>query len=88
MEKWSLEDEEASKCGTEEPELVDDVESKSRTSNLVSSVPFREPTAHTNLVGLALIRQTTPPLPPLSKATKSRINSPEIQYKELIVMSP
>ena len=51
--------------------------SKSRTKSLVSSVPFRDPTAQTSLVELARILQTTPPLPPLSKATKSRMNSPK-----------
>ena len=51
--------------------------SKSRTKSLVSSVPFRDPTAQTSLVELARIRHTTPPLPPLSRATKSRMNSPK-----------
>ena len=51
--------------------------SKSKTKSLVSSVPFLEPTAHTSFVELARILQTTPPDPPLSKATRSRINSPE-----------
>ena len=51
--------------------------SKSRTKSLVSSVPFLEPTAHTSFVGLARILHTTPPLPPLCNATKSRIKSPE-----------
>lgn len=50
--------------------------SKSSTNNFVSSVPFRLPTAHTNFVSLALIRHTTPPEPPLSNATKLRMNSP------------
>ena len=50
--------------------------SKSSTSSLVSSVPFLEPTAHTSLVGLERILQTTPPEPPESRATRSRINSP------------
>ena len=50
--------------------------SKSRTRSLVSSVPLRDPTAQTNLVALARMRHTTPPLPPLSSATRSRINSP------------
>ena len=43
----------------------------------VESVPFLDPTAQTSLVALARILQTTPPLPPLSSATRSRINSPE-----------
>ena len=51
--------------------------SKSRTINLVSSVPFLEPTAQTSLVALARILQTTPPLPPLFRDTRSRMNSPE-----------
>ncbi|KAG8224225.1 hypothetical protein J437_LFUL002681 [Ladona fulva] len=51
--------------------------SKSSTNNLVSSVPFRLPTAHTSLVSLALILHTTPPLPPLPNATKFLMNSPE-----------
>ena len=50
--------------------------SKSNTRSLVSSVPFLEPTAHTSLVGLERILQTTPPEPPESRATRSRINSP------------
>nr|CAD7402351.1 unnamed protein product [Timema poppensis] len=50
--------------------------SKSNTSSFVSSVPLRLPTAHTSFVSLARMRQTTPPLPPLSNATKLRINSP------------
>ena len=53
--------------------------SKSSTRSFVSSVPFLEPTAQTNFVGLALIRHTTPPLPPLFNATKSRMNSPVIR---------
>ena len=56
--------------------------SKSRTKSLVSSVPFRDPTAQTSLVELARILQTTPPLPPLSKATKSRMNSPKNNNKQ------
>lgn len=51
--------------------------SKSRTSSLVSSVPFLEPTAHTSLVGLDRILHTTPPEPPESRATRSLMNSPE-----------
>ena len=50
--------------------------SKSRTSNLVSSVPLRLPTAHTSFVLLQRMRQTTPPLLPLSRATRLRRNSP------------
>ena len=50
--------------------------SKSNTRSFVSSVPFLEPTAHTSLVGLERILQTTPPEPPESRATRSRINSP------------
>lgn len=50
--------------------------SKSRTSSLVSSVPLRLPTAQTSLVSLARIRHTTPPDPPLSNATRLRMNSP------------
>ena len=56
--------------------------SKSRTKSLVSSVPFRDPTAQTSLVELARILHTTPPLPPLSKATKSRMNSPKNNNKQ------
>lgn len=54
--------------------------SKSRTSSLVSSVPLRLPTAHTRRVSSARILQTTPPLPPLSKETKLRINSPSFFF--------
>ena len=61
--------------------------SKSRTKSLVSSVPFRDPTAQTSLVELARILQTTPPLPPLSKATKSRMNSPEKNNKRGVFMN-
>jgi len=62
--------------------------SKSNTNNLVSSVPLRLPTAHTNLVSLARIRHTTPPLPPLSKAIKFLINSPinKMKYYLLIYL--
>ena len=56
--------------------------SKSRTKSLVSSVPFRDPTAQTSLVEFARILHTTPPLPPLSKATKSRMNSPKNNNKQ------
>lgn len=61
--------------------------SKSNTNNLVSSVPLRLPTAQTNLVSLARIRHTTPPLPPLSRAIKFLINSPidEIRKYYLII---
>uniref|UniRef100_A0A6B0V2P4 Putative secreted protein n=1 Tax=Ixodes ricinus TaxID=34613 RepID=A0A6B0V2P4_IXORI len=50
--------------------------SKSSTRSLVSSVPLREPTAHTSLVGDARSRHTTPPEPPDSSATRFRRNSP------------
>ena len=60
--------------------------SKSSTRSLVSSVPLRDPTAQTNLVALARIRHTTPPLPPLSNATRSRINSPAKIKISLIVL--
>lgn len=50
--------------------------SKSRTRSLVSSVPLRLPTAQTSRVSSARILHTTPPLPPLSKETKLRMNSP------------
>ena len=50
--------------------------SKSRTSSFVSSVPLRLPTAHTSFVLLHRIRHTTPPLLPLSSATRLRRNSP------------
>ena len=50
--------------------------SKSSTSSFVSSVPFRLPTAHTSFVLLQRIRHTTPPLLPLSSATRLRRNSP------------
>ncbi len=50
--------------------------SKSSTRSLVSSVPLRLPTAQTSLVLEARMRQTTPPLPPLSSVTRLRINSP------------
>ena len=38
-----------------------DSSSKSKTSNFVISVPFRDPTAHTSFDSDAFIRQTTPP---------------------------
>lgn len=50
--------------------------SKSSTKSFVSSVPLRLPTAHTNLVSLPRMRHTTPPEPPLSKATRFLMNSP------------
>ena len=73
--------------------------SKSKTISFVSSVPFRDPTAHTysrlrsvkknnriswwenrknltSFVGEERILQTTPPEPPDSSATKSRMKSP------------
>jgi len=50
--------------------------SKSSTRSFVSSVPFRLPTAHTSLLLLQRMRHTTPPLPPLSSATRFRRNSP------------
>lgn len=50
--------------------------SKSKTKTLVSSVPLRLPTAQTSLVSLARIRHTTPPAPPLSRATRFLTNSP------------
>ena len=61
--------------------------SKSSTNNLVSSVPLRLPTAHTSLVWLARTRQTTPPLPPLSKVTRLRMNSPVCRSHSLTVPS-
>jgi hypothetical protein len=60
--------------------------SKSNTSNFVSSVPFRLPTAHTNLVSDALILQTTPPLPPLSRSTRFRTNSPARNSKNWVFL--
>lgn len=61
--------------------------SKSNTSSLVSSVPFRLPTAHTSFVLEALIRHTTPPLPPLSSVTRLRINSPVFKSHSFTVPS-
>lgn len=61
--------------------------SKSSTRSLVSSVPFRLPTAHTSFVFEALIRHTTPPLPPLSNVTRFRINSPVFKSQSLTVPS-
>lgn len=61
--------------------------SKSSTSSLVSSVPLRLPTAHTSLVLEARIRHTTPPLPPLSRVTRFRINSPVFRSHSLTVPS-
>lgn len=61
--------------------------SKSSTSSLVSSVPFRLPTAHTSFVFEALIRHTTPPLPPLSNVTRFRINSPVFKSHSFTVPS-
>ena len=81
--------------------------SKSKTISFVSSVPFRDPTAHTweqnkvvtgnylnfgeraednwenyltSLVGEERILQTTPPEPPDSRATKSRMKSPAHKF--------
>ena len=71
---------------TTEIHLFESETSKSKTRSLVSSVPFLDPTAQTSLVALARILQTTPPLPPLSSATRSRINSPEkIMDKQLVI---
>ena len=71
---------------TTEIHLFESETSKSKTRSLVSSVPFLDPTAQTSLVALARILQTTPPLPPLSSATRSRINSPEkIMNKQLVI---
>ena len=53
--------------------------SKLRTSSLVSSVPFLLPTAQTSFVLLQRILHTTPPLPPLSSATKLRKKSPPLR---------
>lgn len=61
--------------------------SKSSTSSLVSSVPLRLPTAHTSLVLEARMRHTTPPLPPLSRVTKLRMNSPVFRSHSLTVPS-
>ena len=61
--------------------------SKSSTMSFVSSVPFRLPTAHTSLVLLALMRHTTPPLPPLSSAIRLRKNSPVRKSQILTVPS-
>lgn len=61
--------------------------SKSSTSNLVSSVPFLLPTAHTSFTLEALILQTTPPLPPLSKLTRLRMKSPERRSHSFTVPS-
>lgn len=61
--------------------------SKSNTSSFVSSVPFRLPTAHTSFVLEALIRHTTPPLPPLSNVTRFRINSPVFKSQSFTVPS-
>jgi len=61
--------------------------SKSSTSSFVSSVPLRLPTAHTSLVLEARMRHTTPPLPPLSSATRLRTNSPVLRSQSLTVPS-
>lgn len=61
--------------------------SKSSTSSLVSSVPLRLPTAHTSLVLEARMRHTTPPLPPLSRVTRLRMNSPVFRSHSLTVPS-
>ena len=60
---------------------------KSITSSLVSSVPLRLPTAHTSLVLLQRMRHTTPPLPPLSSATRLRMKSPVRKSHNLTVPS-
>lgn len=64
-----------------------DSTSKSKTKSLVSSVPFRLPTAQTSFVSLARILHTTPPDPPESRATKFRINSPVLTSQSLTVPS-
>lgn len=61
--------------------------SKSNTISFVSSVPLRLPTAHTSLVLLQRTRHTTPPLPPLSRATKLRRKSPVRRSQILTVPS-
>lgn len=61
--------------------------SKSSTRSLVSSVPLRDPTAHTSLVLLVLTRHTTPPLPPLSRVTRLRRNSPDFKSQIFTVPS-
>ena len=50
-------------------------------------MPLRLPTAHTSLLLLHRIRHTTPPLPPLSKATRFRRNSPDRRSQILTVPS-
>lgn len=60
--------------------------SKSRTRSFVSSVPLRLPTAQTSFVSLARILHTTPPLPPLSSATRFLIKSPVHQRKIQLTM--
>ena len=61
--------------------------SKSNTSSLVSSVPFRLPTAQTSFVFEHLRRHTTPPLPPDSSRTKSLTNSPVFTDQSFTVPS-
>lgn len=67
--------------------LVSAATSKSKTNNFVSSVPFRLPTAQTNLVFEHLTRQTTPPLPPLSSDTRFRRKSPVLRSQIFTVPS-
>ena len=62
-------------------------QSKSRRMSLVSSTPMRLPTAHTSLFLCMLMRQTTPPRPPLSSASKLRMNSPFCRSHSLTVPS-
>ena len=62
-------------------------QSKSSKISLVSSTPMRLPTAQTNLLRCMLIRQTTPPRPPLSRASKLRMNSPVSKFHSLTVPS-
>ena len=61
--------------------------SKSNTISLVSSVPFRLPTAQTSLVFEHRSRQTTPPLPPESSVTKFLRNSPVLRSQIFTVPS-
>lgn len=61
--------------------------SKSNTSNFVSSVPFLLPTAQTSFVLLQRTRHTTPPLPPLSRVTRLRRNSPLLKSQIFTVPS-
>ena len=62
-------------------------QAKSSKMSLVSSTPIRLPTAHTSMFLLMAMRQTTPPRPPLSSASRLRTNSPVFRFHSFTVPS-